>query len=82
MTGRDEPFLAPAEDLVEPFRVSAGFIGFVILACLPALIAVTIFFGAWMVAGDVEAAEARAEPGQPAQVEGWKSTLVGICPVH
>jgi hypothetical protein len=82
MTGRDEPFLAAGEDAVEPFRVNAGFIGFVVLACLPAFIALVVFFGAWMVAGDVEAAEARTEPGQPVQVEGWKSTLVGLCPVH
>jgi hypothetical protein len=79
---RDEPFLSPDEETVEPFRVTPGFIAFVGIACLPAIIAVVVFFGAWIVADDVEAAEAEAQPGQSADVAGWKTTLVGICPVH
>ena len=70
------------EAAVEPFRVTPGFIAFVVLACLPAIVALAVFFGAWMVASDVEAAETQAGPGEAAQVEGWKSALVGLCPVH
>jgi len=79
---RDDPFLSADEDAVEPFKVTPGFLAFVGVACLPAVIALAVFFGAWMVAGDVEAAEAKAAPGQDAEVAGWKTTLVGICPVH
>jgi hypothetical protein len=82
MREQDEPFISADEDLVEPFRLNAGFIGFVILACLPTLIALVVFFGAWIVADDVKAAEANSQPGQQAEVEGWKTTLVGLCPVH
>ena len=82
MDQRDEPFLTPDEDIVEPFRMTPGFIGFIVLACLPAIVALAVFFGAWIVADDVQAAEANAASGQSAEVEGWKSTLVGLCPVH
>jgi hypothetical protein len=82
MPGQDEPFISADEDLVEPFRVNAGFIGFVVLACLPTMVALAVFFGAWIVADDVKSAEASAPQGQHAEVEGWKSTLVGLCPVH
>jgi hypothetical protein len=79
---RDEPFISIDEDTVEPFRVSPGFIAFVVVACLPAIIAIAVFFGAWMVADEVRAAEASTSTGDSAEVEGWKSTLVGLCPVH
>lgn len=82
MRQQDGPFVVPGEEIIEPFRVTPGFIGFVVLACLPALIAVSVFFGAWMVADEVEAAEQQTQSGQSTQVEGWKSTLVGLCPVH
>jgi hypothetical protein len=76
--------ISDEEELVEPFRVTPGFIAFVILACMPAIVAAVIFFGAWIVSSDVKAAEASGNgataPAQ--QVEGWKKTLVGICPVH
>ena len=79
---REEPFISEGEDVVEPFRVTPGFIAFIGIACLPAIIALAVFFGAWLVVDDVEAAEARAAPGESAEVAGWKSTLVGVCPVH
>jgi hypothetical protein len=82
MTRDQEDALFGDDALVEPFRVTPGFLAFVGLACLPAVIAVAVFFGAWMVASDVEAAESQAAPGEAAQVEGWKSALVGLCPVH
>lgn len=83
MTSHDESFLNLEQEPAVPFRVTPGFLAFVAFACLPALIAVGVFFGAWAVAGEVEAAERNAAAG--AQVEGvdaWKKTLVGICPVH
>ena len=81
MRDKDDVFFGE-DTQVEPFRVTPGFLAFVGLACLPAILALAVFFGAWMVASDVEAAEARTPPGETAQVEGWKSTLVGLCPVH
>jgi hypothetical protein len=80
----DEIFPESADGYVEPFRVTPGFIAFIGLACLPAIVALAVFFGAWMVADDVKRAEAASaqQPGSEQQVEGWKKTLVGICPVH
>ncbi len=83
MMNREEPYLAGAENDVEPFKPGAGFFAFIVLACLPAMLAVSIFLGAWVVSGEVEAAEHNATAGaeQPG-VDPWKKTLVGLCPVH
>jgi hypothetical protein len=78
------------EEQVEPFRVTPGFLIFVTVLLLPAVAAVAIFLGAALVAGEVYAADAATRPvAQSAtahrvgeDVEGWKRTLVGICPVH
>ena len=77
---------------IEPFHAGPGFIAFVGLMCLPAVAALAIFFGAWMVADEVYAAEnAEQQPaasfGRPGEsraqaVEGWKRALVGVCPLH
>jgi hypothetical protein len=77
---------------IEAFRLTPGFIAFVGLMCLPAVAALMIFFGAWMVSSEVYAAEDASDapasssfgrPGETgAEVAGWKRTLVGICPVH
>ena len=78
---------------IEPFKVTPGFLAFVGLMCLPALTALMIFFGAWMVSSEVYAAEDAVdqpassfgqpvEPGSGKQVEGWKRALVGVCPLH
>jgi hypothetical protein len=77
---------------IEPLRLTPGFIAFVSLMCLPAIVALVIFFGAWMVSSEVYAAEDAADqpasssfgrPSEPGnEVAGWKRTLVGICPVH
>jgi hypothetical protein len=84
----------PDDIVVEPFRVTPGFIGFIGLLLLPAIAAVAIYLGAWVVADDVYAAErpAAATSAQEANfavvtedgkhVAGWKKTLVGICPAH
>jgi hypothetical protein len=76
----------------EPFRVTPGFIAFVAAMLLPLVIAIFIYGGAAIVASDVYAAR-RAEaspsvsagndsPDATADVEGWKKSLVGICPLH
>lgn len=76
------------EVVVEPFRASRGFFAFVSLMILPALIVVVVYFGAWLVADEVYAAEqarsaADFSAGQESsQVAGWKQALVGICPAH
>jgi hypothetical protein len=77
------------EDQPEPFRVTPGFIAFVTAMCLPLLVALFVYAGAALVANDVRAAEASQSSGftnverqDGQQVEGWKKTLVGICPLH
>ena len=90
----DRSALDSDDVVVEPFRVTPGFIGFIGLLLMPALAAVAIYLGAWVVADDVYAAEraAAAPSAQESsfavvtqdgkQVAGWKKTLLGICPAH
>lgn len=65
---------------------SPGFYVFLGLLCLPALVAFAIFLGAWLVSGEVSAAEAASERSgtvsEAQDVAGWKKALVGVCPVH
>ena len=82
------------EVLAEPIRVTPGFIAFLGLIFIPAIAAFAIFLGAWLVSGEVYAAEAAAEQStvrssasfgaapHQAEVEGWKRALVGVCPLH
>jgi hypothetical protein len=73
------------EEQPEPFRVTPGFIAFVAAMCLPLLFAVVIYTGAAIVAGDVREAEAAQDGGVQTNIEhvdGWKKSLVGICPLH
>ena len=74
------------EEQPEPFKVTPGFIAFVAAMCLPLLAAVVIYIGAAVVAGDVREAESVAgssfDGRDTAEVEDWKQTLVGICPLH
>ena len=71
---------------VEPFRVTPGFIAFVTALLLPALVAVIVYLGAWLVAGEVYAAERAPSSVEfsagETEVAGWKKALVGICPAH
>ncbi len=74
------------EEQPEPFKVTPGFIAFVAAMCLPLLAAIVIYTGAAIVAGDVQRAEA-SQDGSGVQtnvehVDGWKKSLVGICPLH
>ena len=78
------------EEEPEPFRVTPGFVAFTSVLCLPVVAALAIFFGAWLVSSEVQAAEAAEPPSdrsgfitsQPEDVAAWKRTLVGICPLH
>jgi hypothetical protein len=77
------------EEASGPFRVTPGFIAFAALLLMPAIVALSVFVGAALVANEVKAAEAQNLPRAPSQstpndqeVAGWKRTLVGICPVH
>ena len=78
------------DDVVEPFRVSPGFIAFVVAMCAPVIIAIFIVIGASIVAGEVYAAEAsQSRFGnspclncEAEDVAAWKKSLVGICPLH
>jgi hypothetical protein len=72
-----------------PFRVTPGFIAFAALLLLPAIVALSVFVGAALVANEVKTAEAQnvSSATSPSttneqDVAGWKRTLVGICPVH
>ncbi len=60
-------------------RLSGGLIVFMVIMVLPAFVASAIVLGAWAVSAEVYAAEAGASS---AEVAPWKSTLVGICPIH
>jgi hypothetical protein len=82
---------AKNDDVVEPFRVSAGFIAFVAALFVPVIVGIAVFAGASLVSDEVYAAEAsesrfanspmlNGEPGE--DVAGWKKSLVGLCPLH
>jgi hypothetical protein len=75
------------EEQPEPFRVTPGFIAFVAAMCLPLLIALVVYTGAAFVASDVREAEASVSQEGGVQtnvkhVDGWKKSLVEICPLH
>jgi hypothetical protein len=80
------------DDVVEPFRVTPGFIAFVAAMFIPVLIAAVVFIGASIVSNEVHAAEASAQESRFANssclncegdhVAGWKKSLVGLCPLH
>jgi hypothetical protein len=81
---------ADQEEIVEPFRVTPGFIAFVVAMFLPVIIALVVVMGAWIVSDEVQAAEAsQSRFGdspclncEGTDVAGWKRSLVGICPLH
>jgi hypothetical protein len=63
---------------VEPVRYTRGFVAFLGVMVLPAVIALGVVLGAAVVADEVYAAE--DDPTQ--DVAAWKESLVGICPIH
>jgi hypothetical protein len=82
------------QDLIdEPqaFKVTPGFIAFLIALFLPVILALAVYVGAWAVSSEVHAAEAAGQGARDGatltsqendQVAAWKKSLVGICPVH
>lgn len=78
------------EEVVEQFRVTPGFIAFVVAMLTPAVLAIFIFIGATLVADEVYAAEESESRFansaclncEGEEVAGWKKALVGICPIH
>ena len=78
------------EDIVEPFRVTPGFIAFVGAMFVPVVVALVVVIGAWAVSGEVYAAEEQESRFanssclncEGEEVAGWKRSLVGICPLH
>ena len=64
-----------------PQRVSLtfGFLAFLGVLALPFLVAIGVYVGAWIVSGDVYAAQ--ASPGTVGAAD-WQHALVGICPLH
>jgi hypothetical protein len=82
---------AKNDDVVEPFRLSAGFIAFVAALFVPVIIGIAVVIGAALVADEVHAAEASESRfansptlnGVPDEdVAAWKKSLVGLCPLH
>jgi hypothetical protein len=81
---------AEQEEIVEPFRVTPGFIAFVAAMLIPFVVGLVIVIGASIVADEVHAAEAAESRfanspvlnGESEEVAGWKKALVGICPIH
>ncbi len=74
----------PSTPAAAPVRLRGGLLLFVAFMVAPAFIATAIVGGAWAVSDEVYAAErvgASASADAP-QVAPWKSTLVGICPLH
>lgn len=75
------------EERIEPFRVTPGFIAFVAAIFVPVILGIVIVIGAWAVSDEVYAAEASQSrfadaPVADEDVDGWKRSLVGICPIH
>ena len=68
----------------DPFRMTPGFIAFIAALLLPALVAIAVYVSAALVADEVRAAEAStaASFSDQSGVEGWKKTLVFVCPLH
>ena len=84
---------ADQDDIVEPFRVTPGFVAFLAAMFIPVVIAIGIVIAAWIVSDEVYAAEAaQAQQSRFAnspclnceadEVAAWKKSLVGICPLH
>jgi hypothetical protein len=78
------------DDVVEPFRVTPGFVAFIAAMFIPVFVALVVVGGAWIVSDEVHAAEASQSRfansptlnGEAEDVAGWKKSLVGICPLH
>ncbi len=68
------------EELEQRPKLTWGILAFTALLFVPFVAAIVIYIGAFVVSGDVYAAEALSQDGTA--VAGWKYNLVGICPLH
>ncbi len=66
----------------ESFHVTSGMLAFTALMFLPAVLAFAVLISAWVVSDEVYAAERAAAAGSPTEIATWKTTVVGICPIH
>ncbi|MDA0302349.1 MAG: hypothetical protein O2822_07455 [Chloroflexi bacterium] len=74
----------PTSGSPAPVRLTAGLIAFIAFMVAPAIIATAIVLTAWVVSDEVYAAERAAASGSASAepVAEWKTTVVGICPIH
>jgi hypothetical protein len=67
------------ETLEQQPKLTWGILAFAGMLFVPFVAAIVIYIGAFVVSGDVYAAEAS---GQDGDVASWKHSLVGVCPLH
>lgn len=60
-------------------KLTWSIMAFATMMFVPFVAAIIIYIGAFVVSGDVYAAE---NAGQDGDVASWKHNLVGICPLH
>lgn len=80
MTADHQGMTPPDTETTPSPRLTPGLVAFIGVMVAPALVAFAIVLGAWAVSDEVYAAE--SEPTGTAEVAEWKTTLVGICPIH
>jgi|TARA_B100000809_G_scaffold246903_1_gene275340 hypothetical protein len=68
-----------SDSLEQRPKLTWGIMAFATIIFVPFVAAIIIYIGAFVVSGDVYAAE---DAGQDGDVAGWKHNLVGICPLH
>ena len=78
--GRHEGMPPPDSAATPSPRLTPGLLAFIGVMVAPARVAFAIVLGAWAVSDEVYAAE--SDPAGTAEVAEWKTTLVGICPIH
>lgn len=77
----DHQGMSPPDSGATPSpRLTPGLVSFIGVMVAPAVVAFAIVLGAWAVSDEVYAAE--SDPAGAAEVAEWKTTLVGICPIH
>jgi len=68
-----------SDSLEQRPKLTWRIMAFATMMFVPFVAAIIIYIGAFVVSGDVYAAE---DAGQDGDVAGWKHNLVGICPLH
>ena len=74
-------------EVSEQPKLTWGIVAFATMLFVPFVAAIIIYLGAFIVSGEVYAAEAATQNGAAGvvvenDVAGWKHSLVGICPLH